>query len=128
RAHLGDEAVDALEALARIREPGRPCRHEHVLFHGEVWNEPPVLRHVADTETHARVRWLGQKIAAVELHAATGRPVEAHQGLHERRLAGAVAADQADHRLVGHGERYAAQDLHRGDGNAEVAHFKHALP
>jgi hypothetical protein len=43
-----------------------------------------------------------------------------HDRTHQRRLAGAVAADQADHGAPGHVHRKAAQRRHRLDLDHEI--------
>ena len=59
--------------------------------------------------------WAGEGVEAggVEADAAGGGGDEAHDRLERGRLAGAVAAHQAEHLAGGDGEREAAQDLDR---------------
>ena len=50
----------------------------------------------------------------VEADGAAGAAIDAGNGAHQRSLADAVAADDRDHRVFGHFQRDAAQDLLAG--------------
>jgi hypothetical protein len=59
--------------------------------------EARVLVERLDAGLDRVVRRLPRPLDAVEEQLAAGRRVRAGQALHERRLAGAVVADEADH-------------------------------
>ena len=66
-------------------------------------------------------------IGALEQDAAAGRPQHADQHAQERRLAGAVGADQAEQLAFGDGqidagERVHAAEIHRYIVDVEQAH------
>jgi hypothetical protein len=66
-------------------------------------------------------------LAAVELDAALARLGEAVDHAQERRLAGARAADDADHLPVGNGERDAVDRLAILEGFGEAVDLQHGL-
>ena len=55
-----------------------------------------VLKGAGETVTAAPVSRPTGDVAALELDSALGRPVEAAEHVHERRLAGAVRPDETD--------------------------------
>jgi hypothetical protein len=71
------------------------------------------------------VRRQREQVAAVEDDAAARRREVAHQGPHQRRLAGAVPADEADHAAAADLEREAAQGDHRIDGDVQRSNLEH---
>src|SRR4051812_2708238 len=91
--YLWHEPIDLLEAPPRIARAARPRGDEHVLLHGQVGNEAAVFGHVADADTRARVVGNAREVRIAEAHAAAARLEDAHDRLHERGLASAVAAD-----------------------------------
>ncbi len=84
--------------------------HQKVLPDTECWEETPILRHVDNT----RLEYLPWR------QPLQGRPVKEYlAGLHcdeptdgaqQRRLAGAVRADEAGHLVAGNVQRCATQD------------------
>src|SRR4029450_8157087 len=93
---------------------------EDVLERGHVLEQPDVLERPADPPLGDRVRRLAGDLVAVEDDHAPGRLVDAGDHVEERRLAGAVRADQADDRALGDGEVYA------GDGDEPAELLAHA--
>ncbi len=106
-----------------------------VLLNGEVLVEPELLRHVADAVLH-RLRVAGDVDAEHVEVAAVGRQQPGDQA-DERRLAGAVGADQRRQPAVLDGERdvverrdglaglalEALADVAAGDGGTGGVHF-----
>src|SRR5205823_4772759 len=74
---------------------------EHVLERRHLREEADVLKGAADTELRDCVRRLAGDVDAVEEDPARRGAVEAGEHVEERRLAGAVRADQADDRALG---------------------------
>ena len=99
---------------------GRPARPDadaerrdlDVLAHRERRERVRVLERPRETGAAAAVRGPAGDVSALELDPALRRPVEAAQDVHERRLAGAVRADQADDLAPPQLERDLAQRLH----------------
>ena len=67
---------------------------EHVLHRGHLREEPDVLEGATDAELDDRVRRLADHLDAVEHDRPGGRHVDPGDLVEERRLAGAVRADQ----------------------------------
>ena len=90
--------------------------HEHVLERRHLHEEPDVLERAADAERGDRVRRLVGDVDAVEQDRARGRLVDPGELVEERRLAGAVRADQRDDRAA----RDREVDVVRRDEAAEL--------
>ena len=85
---LGHEARDRASPV----RPGERAE-QNVLADGEVGNDLAALRHIGKSGARPPKRWLGGDIVAAEPNCA-GRPIgQAHDGLEQRCLAGAVAAE-----------------------------------
>ena len=89
-----EQRVDALDrprALACAL-----CRKPQVLVDRQRWPHAPTLRHVADAELGDHVRRKAKNFAACEFHTAARRNQPGDR-IAQRRLAHAVAADDAEH-------------------------------
>ena len=69
-------------------------RHLQILAHGQAGKHPPPLGTVAEPEMGASFRTHVRQRLAGEADAARGRSEESHDRLEQRRLAGAVRANQ----------------------------------
>ena len=83
-----------------------------MLVHRERLEQPAPLRHVADALGGDHVGQAPAQFLAEHPDRAPRLAAEAHDGVAERRLAHAVAADQGD-RLGAHRERDALEDVRR---------------
>ena len=91
-----------------------------VLGDGELGEEPAALRHPGDALPGDVVGGQGVEAGGVEADLAGGDADEAHDRLQRRRLAGAVAAHQAEDLAGVDGEGEAAQDADRAVAGVEV--------
>ena len=107
----GNEAEQLLRRLAAEEDVAR-----HVLLLGE----RQVLVDHLDAELAPRAGIELQDVAAVEGDRAGIGAVDAGDGLHQRRLAGAVVADQADHLAGRDGEVDAVQHVDRAKALADA--------
>jgi hypothetical protein len=92
-------ATDARRAHDRAEQPAFQAgvhADEHVLERRHVLEEADVLERPADAALGDRVRRHTGHVLAVEDDLAGGGLVHAREHVEERRLAGAVRADQAD--------------------------------
>ena len=99
RGHLGLARADAEHAELQIFE------------HGQVRQHAPLLGDPGDAAPHDLVRGQPGEVLAAQAHAAARGARQAHDGSQRGRLAGAVAADEADHLALADGERHALQDV-----------------
>ena len=97
---LGEPREGVVDALDRPRAAARLRDDAQMLVDGERAPQPPPLRHVADAEPRDLRRIEPRQLLAAEADRAAGRAHEAHDGLAERGLAHAVAADDREHALV----------------------------
>jgi hypothetical protein len=102
RRHRGGRGLGARHA-GQVRQRG------HQLAAGELVVGGLVLGAVADAAAHQRI---DERVAAVDLDRAAAGPQEAAHQLHQRRLAGAVGTEQADH-AAAHGPGDVADAQHR---------------
>ena len=84
-------AVDPLEAAQRVEA------HDDVLRDAEVGEQRRLLVDDRDARVARRVGGVEVDLGAVDEHRAGVAPDDAAEHLHERRLAGAVLADQRAH-------------------------------
>jgi hypothetical protein len=124
---LGQDAVDQRQTLLGAQRLAHPHRQQDVLLDRELGHQAAVFRHVSDAERGAAVRRQRGEVVAVEHDPPRLRRQVAHHASHQRRLARAVAADQADHGAVGHREAQAAQRLHVLDAHLERFDLQHPL-
>ena len=121
RARARPRSSRLIRGVRRIAPRSRPCRRECIptsTFSSAVmfwkrrmfWNVRPMPR------CGDRVRRLAGDVVAVEDDPAGGRLVDAGEHVEERRLAGAVRADQADDRAA----RDREVDVVDGDEPAEL--------
>src|SRR5262245_10925095 len=94
---VGEQLEDALGCPHRRSPvpPGLP-RNLEVLPHGQVREDAPVLRHVADPQPSHAEWWQALQVAAAQPDAALARRREPDDALEGRRLAGAIAPEEAD--------------------------------
>ena len=91
-----------LSQLREVLVPGGfvellPARADaEVLGHGQPEEEAAALRHMRDAESRAAARRCAREVGAVEHDAAGHRLDEPGDGAQDRRLAGAVRAEQRD--------------------------------
>src|SRR5665811_854842 len=96
--HLGQDAIDEAESLRYGWIAVCPSWQEHVLLDSEFRHEAAILRHVADAEARTRVRRSRAQVFIKKFHLAGADSQESHDRTHERRLTGAIAADEPDER------------------------------
>src|SRR5579862_2175623 len=106
-AGIGFLALHARGVQDRLREVAlQPRVHpdEDVLERRHVLEEADVLKGAPDAALRVRVRRLAGQVLVGEHDASRRRLVHAGEHVEERRLPGAVRADEADDRPAGHGE------------------------
>src|SRR5438445_2664095 len=121
-----EDAVGELDALRGGAPPGpRPRGDLDVLGHGEVGEDPAVLRRPPDAEPRDLVRPAAVDGLAAELDRARARAQVPHDRAQGRRLPRAVPADEADHLARTHAERHGPQDVARLDEHVDRVHGQH---
>lgn len=128
--HCGDlrqQVVGEAQPLSFVEARHRPGRHGNILSHGQLWNELPVLRHVADAELRPAIGRHFHDILRAEGYLTQIDRHQSHQGPQRCRLAGTVSSDQADHLPFADAEAYPAQDVDRPDSDLKVFHVQHRL-
>src|ERR1700742_2257849 len=75
---------------------GVALRHQEVLFDDERGEYAAALRHQAQAAAHGLERALLRNLFALEHHSAAARRIEADDRVHQRGLADAIAAEQAE--------------------------------
>ena len=103
-----EQRVGATPRLPRSRSDAER-RHLDVLPHGEPAERAAVLEGPGETRPPAAVRPPARDVASFELDRALVREVEAGEEVHERRLPGAVRADEADDLVPVQLERHARE-------------------
>ena len=91
------EAVGVIEPARRVGRVRGPARQQNVLLDRELRHQATVLGHIADAERRAAIGRQRDQILAGEGDAPGIRADKAHDRAQRGRLAGAVAADEADH-------------------------------
>ena len=114
-----EEAVGATSRLARPRSNAEP-RNLDVLPHRQTTKRSAVLEGPGETCPPAPVRPPARDVAAFELDRSLVREVEPGEDVHERRLAGAVRADEADDLVPVQLERDVAERLHAVEGTRDA--------
>ena len=124
RAHDGVEERRAGHAVAR---------HEHVLEHRHLPEEPDVLERARDAEVGDLPRREAVDALAAERDGALRRRVHAGDAVEHRGLAGAVGSDEPEDGALGHVEADAADgaqaaedhlDARQGQRRAHAAAFR----
>ena len=95
-AERAEQAPRALAGVARRRADAERSDLD-VLAHGQALEGVPVLERAREARTPEPLRRPPGHVAFLELDAAGRREVEARDHVHERRLAGTVRPDEADH-------------------------------
>ena len=113
---------EQLEQLLRAGPCG-PCRSAgaergdlDVLAHRQRSKRVAVLKRPCEACPAPPAGPPARDVAALELDAAARRPVEAAEDVHERRLAGAVRADQSDDLAATQLERDVPERVHAREG------------
>src|SRR6185437_16538182 len=99
-------------------------RDVDVFGNGDVGNDIPALRHVADAEPSPAVRFELGDLGAVELDRTDRWWVHASDAAQQRSLAGAVAAQNSKQFAIGHLQRDAVQDVARSIERVDVANLQ----
>ena len=86
-------------------------RNQQVLVHGQVGEDAPPLRHIADARLGDPVGGKSGHVRAEQRDPAGARAGEADQAAQRRRLPRAVAAKQRDDLALAHFEAHAVQDV-----------------
>src|SRR5437762_11821304 len=121
--YIGDWSSDVCSSDLR-----RPRHRPHLPEpHAERREEREVLEGAADAEGGDAVRRQPQQRAAAEADVAALRRVEPAQAIEERRLPGAVGADEPDDLAVGHVERDAVERDNAPEAHGEVADGQNGL-
>lgn len=124
QTHLREELVHPARGLGAVRQTVQPQRLRDDL----TYRHPGVEGGRGVLEDKVEVLPQGPQftrrergdVPAVDLHAATGRPVQAHHAPPHRRLAAARLPDEA-HDLAGHDrQRHPVHRLHGAAGSVEV--------
>jgi hypothetical protein len=119
-AQVGKEGVHLVDAPRPA-----PCGGDQVLAHGEVREYLAALRHEADAALRDAIGGQGTDRPAVEGDRSRPGRRDAHDRLHGRRLAHAVAPDEADDLRGRDLERYPEQHLAAAVRGLEVADGEH---
>src|SRR5437667_321686 len=119
-------AVDRVEAIGDA--PGIDAtglRDLEVLFDGEIVEDSAILGRVADAKTRSLVRGESRDVPASERHAARAQREQAHDAVDGGRLAGAVAADEADRFPFAHPQRHGSENLRLTTEGVDALQLKH---
>src|SRR5207245_10457186 len=135
-ARLLDPLAQAREVMEHLVETAAPERGRpvgggrqaelEVLAHAESGKDPTIFRHEADAEPRDLVRGASREIDALELDRAAPGLEEPDQGLHQGRLAHAVAAQERDRLARAHLERDPEEDRRRSVPGVDVGYFQQA--
>src|SRR5438128_1751327 len=126
-AEHGEHAVGQVDALDGGAPAGpRPGRDLDVLGDGEVREDAGIFRRPAQPEPGDLVGAAAVDGPPMKLDRARSRPEIAHDRPQGRRLARAVATDQADDLTGPDLERHAAQDVARLDEDVDAGEAQHA--
>src|SRR6266545_1750625 len=133
---LGHLRVDGLDPYAHVVEvlPGalahdavveqRPAHdlavEEHVVVDGQLVDQREVLVDRVDAEGPGVVHGLEGHLLAVDEEPPRIRLLEPAEDLHQRRLAGAVVADEAEHFALSQVNRHVAERLDRTEALGDV--------
>ena len=103
---LGKASITA----SSVHAPGAAggAGEQQVLLDRQAGEQPATFRHQRDAHSSARVGAARRHVDAVEHDAPAGERVLAGDGAQQRRLAGAVGADQGDRLALADGEADAA--------------------
>ena len=144
RAHLllaaGERAgllvaavLEARKKLVHVRELhveapaglGTVGAHAQVFLDAETRKQPAVLRHVGNAAFHDAMRRQAGEQVIIEAQLAPADRDHPGYRAHQRRLAGAVAADHADRLAVPHLERHIEQRPERAIACGHRAQLQH---
>ena len=86
-----------------------------------VTKQRQVLERAPDAETRKMVRPVSQQVVAVEADVAGGRIIDPADHVEDRRLAGAVGADEADDLVLPDVDRHSGESLDAAKTLRDVA-------
>src|SRR5262245_31756699 len=118
-SHLQDELTTSGQTLAR--EAIDPAEEMNVLIDREQLVQRKALRHVADALLDRF--WIGGNVDAVNFRGPGGWPKQTAQHPNRRRLAGAVAAEEAEDLSATHVERQTIHGDELTESPGEIADF-----
>src|SRR6185295_14673723 len=99
-----------------------------ILLDGELREEAAILRHLGDAGLEDAVRRKPHEVPPIERDLARGGAQQARDHPHQRRLAGAVRADDADRLACGDLERDVEQRLKGSVARADTFEAQHERP
>src|SRR5262245_48318912 len=104
---------DLFESRRGVRIARAHAEHAEaqVLEDGQVGQHAPLLRNPRDAAPDDLVRWQAREIVAAQAYAAARWAREPHDRAQRRRLARAVATDEADDVALANRKRDALQDV-----------------
>src|SRR5690242_15770148 len=118
----GKEPVNPGEAFAILApRPGNERAHAEVLFHAESRTEAAVPRHMAAAGGENGMGGHGRELLSGKADRAAPRRKESRNHPHQRRLAGAVRANDADRLAEPNLERNIEEGLERAVAGGDVA-------
>src|SRR3954447_25708767 len=99
-------------------------RQHQVLADAEVLDQADLLERATDAETGSRAGAEGGDVAAVEEHVSAARSDEARHGVEERRLAGAVGADETSDDTGLHRQVDAVNGGEAAEAHGQIAYLE----
>src|SRR5581483_11165647 len=115
-SHLGkfaNDLVDEIDPCFAVEMRAHPERQQDVFLDGELRYQTAILGHVAYTERRAGVTRAGRQVPSLKSECAAHRLEMTHDGTHQRGLARAIAAHQADDGTLADMQGEATQRRHR---------------
>src|ERR1700719_3520669 len=103
----------------------RPGRQRDVLGDGELAEHFALLRREADAAAGDLIGLAADKARVQKVDGSGDGCAETHDGAKDRRLAGAIAADEADELARAHFKRDIAQDAASLNVDHEIADGEH---
>src|SRR5438094_941350 len=111
-AQAWEERRHGVERPQHRQVTARPASgHREILAHGEALEDPAALGHERDAVGGDRLRGAPGDGPAVDRHHAVSRRQQAHDDVQRRRLARAVAAEQAEQAALGEPQRHAVEHV-----------------
>src|SRR6516164_3873743 len=109
-------------ADSRARQHGADVE---VFIDGQSWKDLAAFGNLPDAKITDAMARPAQDIFAAKYHPAAGGSVHARERANERRLPGAVGADDRDDRAIFDIERYAIERLHVAIEDVELFDMQH---
>ncbi len=123
-----EDRDDMVEVLLPRGAAAAIAAELEIVAHREIGEDAAAFRHLDQAGFDDPLGRFASDVAALETDRAAERPVDAADIVVERRLAGAVAAQQRHDLARTDREVDAAQDLDRAVTSAQTADLKHASP